>query len=88
MKKEKYRLECSNCGCEPVSCDSGWGHDLVKEGQEIYCKVYNTKYNERKLHYCDQEEMEQSILETIRGEAQFGYEIRSFGKLATIIKKL
>ena len=79
MHKRKYI--CNNCKTEPISCDSGWGHEFKKNGMILYCK----KTKRTILHYCNESEMESSIIETARGDADYGRELRSFGKEAHLI---
>ena len=78
----KKNYVCSNCKEQIISDDAGWGHKFTK-GQDIFCKK-KPKF-QGSLHYCSESEMDDCILETARGEADFDRKIRSYGKPAKVL---
>lgn len=78
------KLICSVCNTEPHSDDAGFGIEF-KKGDTILCKKTRTKGN---LHYHDIDQLEEMVLETARGEADWGREVYSLAhKEGIVIRK-
>jgi hypothetical protein len=58
MIKKKYY--CSHCKEVVITCDSGWAHKF-KNGEKIICK--KKPWPQGSLHFCDDTEMDDSILD-------------------------
>jgi hypothetical protein len=71
------KFYCSNCKEEITSCDSGYGHSFI-EGEAIICK--KKPKGQGSLHFCDDYEMEQAIVDQ-------DIPVRTFGEEATVITK-